>query len=152
FLADDNEGAGPDHLNFNLSALQGVIALVAPDLTWIDCVIYGPQCSDISQGRRPNGSTTYAFFDAPTPGAPNPGLIVPGSTVVINEVLAFNVSKKDGDGTPDYLELYNPSASTVDLSDMSLSDSTGNPRKYIFPPGTSLPSLGFRVMKCDTDA
>jgi hypothetical protein len=152
FLADDNEEAGPDHLNFNLSALQGMIALLASDLSWIDCVIYGPQGSDVSQGRRPNGAVSYAFFDAPTPGAPNLGLIVPGSTVVINEVLAFNVSKKDGDTTPDYLELYNPSAGVVDLADMSLSDSTSQSRQFVFPAGVNVPSLGFLVMKCDGDA
>ncbi len=72
FKADGDANAGPDHLNFRLSADRGVIALLAPDLTLIDQVVYGPQFTDVSQGRSPNGANRLVFFNQPSPGAPNP--------------------------------------------------------------------------------
>jgi hypothetical protein len=72
FEADGDSGQGPDHLNFKLAPEQGEIGLFAADLSLIDCVIYGPQQTDVSQGRSPNGATTLAFFLQPTPGVPNP--------------------------------------------------------------------------------
>ena len=61
-----------DHVDFHLSPDQGIIGLSDSDLTLIDCVIYGPQRTDISQGLSPNGGTNYAFFTVATPGSPNP--------------------------------------------------------------------------------
>ena len=71
FEADGDPGQGPDHLNFKLAPEQGEVGLFAADLSLIDSVIYGPQRTDVSQGRSPNGATTLAFFLQPTPGAPN---------------------------------------------------------------------------------
>ena len=51
FKADDDEGQGPDHTNFNLSPLQGELALFDPLLRSIDNIVYGPQRPDISEGR-----------------------------------------------------------------------------------------------------
>ncbi len=152
FTADGETDNGPEHLNFRLSPEQGMIGLSAPDLTLIDCVIYGPQTTDVSQGRQPNGSSTIAFFSTPTPGSPNPGIIIPNQTLVINEVLAYNTRLTNGFGnTPDFVELYNPSGSSVDLADMSLSDNPALPRRFVFPPGLSIPPLGYRVIQFDTD-
>jgi hypothetical protein len=72
FKADGNANAGPDHLSFKLSADRGVIALLSGNLALIDEVVYGPQTTDISQGRTPNGASRLAFFSQPSPGAPNP--------------------------------------------------------------------------------
>ncbi len=73
FTADGQPEAGADHLGFKLSALQGFIGLFAADLSLIDCVSYGPQAPDVSEGRRPSGSTNIARLTQPTPGAGNPG-------------------------------------------------------------------------------
>jgi hypothetical protein len=160
FYADDNEGAGADHLNFELAADQGMIALFDTDLTLIDCFWYGPQTNNVSQGRSPNGAGMLGWFDTPTPGFPNPGPpLPPGTHVVINEVLAANVSYNEPGTpagtkyTPDWVELFNPTVSAVDLGGMSLSDAgAGQPPvvgKFTFPPGTTIPALGYRVIACD---
>jgi hypothetical protein len=147
FIADGNPENGPDHLGFSLAAEQGTIGLYGPDLTLIDCVVYGPQRTDVSQGRRPNGSNTFAFFENPTPGSPNPAQILPGTAIVINEVLADNVTRSEVDGTvPDWIELFNPTASTVNLADMSLSVDAATPRRFVFPSG-SIPSSGYYVVR-----
>src|SRR6185436_17608703 len=72
-IADGKKNSGADHLDFKLSALQGQIALFDSDLNLVDCIFYGPQVTDVSEGRQPNGASTFAFFDQPTPGAANPG-------------------------------------------------------------------------------
>ena len=72
FKADNDPEQGVDHLNFKLAAEEGLIALLAPDLEIIDTVLYGPQRTDVSQGRSPDGSSNIAFFSTPTGGSANP--------------------------------------------------------------------------------
>jgi hypothetical protein len=151
FIADGDEDAGADHLDFQLAAEGGSIGLYHSDLSLIDCVTYGPQQTDISMGRRPNGADTLAFFDTPTPGAPNPVLILPGTTIVINEVLADNVTRAETDGTtPDWVELYNPTPNSINLVDMSISDDLEDPRRYVFPSFV-IPSGGYFVIRFEPD-
>ncbi|MEK7951508.1 lamin tail domain-containing protein [Luteolibacter soli] len=85
FKADGDPQDGADHVSFKLSASQGEIGLFDPDLGLIDQVIYGPQTTDISQGRTPDGATQIAFFTQPTPGGPNPG------STAVNEVQTMNL-------------------------------------------------------------
>ncbi len=151
FIADGQAGNGADHLNFSLGSAQGEIGLFRPDLTVIDCVYYQPQRLNISQGRSPNGSTTLAFFDTPTPGAPNPLIIDNplGGALVLNEVLANNASLVESGRTPDWIELYNGTTNTLALDDLSLTDDTLQPRRFIFPAGLTLaPAARVRVL-CD---
>ena len=73
--------------------------------------------------------------------------------LVINEILANNATLKEADGsTPDWVELYNPSTNTVDLGDMSLSDSTLTPRRWVFPGGVILPAQNYLVVRFDSGA
>ena len=60
------------HTTFSLDRDGEAIGLFAPDGSVVDLVTFGPQQSDISQGRWPDGSTApFQFFAVPTPGAPN---------------------------------------------------------------------------------
>lgn len=90
--ADNDPSQGPDHLNFKLSPAQGEIGLFDSALNYLDGVVYGPQTSDISEGRTPNGADTIAFFNQPTPGAPNPG--VTGTTVNTVNLIPVGASWK----------------------------------------------------------
>lgn len=72
FLADGDPAQGPLHLNFQLRAEQGQIALVNTNLSVIDAVVYPPQSADVAQGRFPDGAAAIVRFDRPTPGAGNP--------------------------------------------------------------------------------
>ncbi len=91
--ADGAPEKGADHLSFRLAADGGALSLVLPDLEAtglpagavrvakvLDCLLYGPQQPDRSEGRRPDGTDRFAFFDQPTPGGPNPG--GPSATVI----------------------------------------------------------------------
>lgn len=68
--------------------------------------------------------------------------------VELSEVLASNAAGTLGT-TSDLIELYNPGAAAFDLSDMSISDNPNNPRKFVFPAGTSIPALAYLVLHGD---
>jgi hypothetical protein len=78
--ADGDDRGRPGHLSFKLAAETGTIQLSTANLTPVDTINYGPQSTDISQGRTPSGSDRFAFFRQPTPGALNPGSNGGGST------------------------------------------------------------------------
>ncbi len=100
FKADSDPGQGPDHLAFKLSPQQGEIGFFDPAQNVIDRVIYGPQSTDVSQGRSPNGAATFAFFNQPTPGGPNLGTTGGGGgTGVVNLVPANQSWKYRSNGT-----------------------------------------------------
>lgn len=59
------------HTNFKLSKSGEFIGLIANDgVTWLDSLTFGPQTSDISFGRTPDGSSTWKLM-SPTPGSAN---------------------------------------------------------------------------------
>lgn len=69
FWADQSTGSG--HLGFRLFPAGGTIALLNGDLREVDSVLYGPQTTDISQGRLPDGAGRFEFFRHPSPGTTN---------------------------------------------------------------------------------
>jgi len=71
--------------------------------------------------------------------------------VVINEFMASNVAAHSTivDGTavyPDWIELYNHTEDTVLLDGWYLTDNTGNPDKWRFPNGFSVPAGGYKII------
>jgi len=66
-----NDGQESSEVNFKLSADGEIIALLNKQLNLIDQVFYGPQTTDVSQGRAPDGSSNYEFFELSTPGVAN---------------------------------------------------------------------------------
>lgn len=69
------------------------------------------------------------------------------SPVILNEFLASNgrsIEDEDGDRS-DWIELFNPSTTSVNLSDWALSDDPALPRKWQVP-GVSIPAKGFLVV------
>lgn len=72
---------------------------------------------------------------------------------VINEVMANNRSVTNADGTvTDWVELFNPAGVTLDLSNQSLTDDVTNPRRWVFPAGTTLAPRQYLVIRFDPDA
>jgi hypothetical protein len=61
----------PGHVDFRLSADVEMIGLFDSDLKGIDRVIYGPQTTNVSQGRMPDGTDNFEFFELPSPGVVN---------------------------------------------------------------------------------
>lgn len=73
--------------------------------------------------------------------------------MLINELLAVNgktLSDPQGE-YDDWLELHNTSDREVDLSGKYLSDKRDNPRKWVFPPGTTIAPGGYLIVWADED-
>jgi hypothetical protein len=72
FWADNQTDSGDRHTSFTLDSAGGSIALFGTDgMTQIDSVTYGPQATDLSYGRIPDGTGAWEYMTAPTPGAAN---------------------------------------------------------------------------------
>ena len=85
-----------------------------------------------------------------TPGKPNAD--TPEPLVVINEVLAENVSTvKNGTRFPDYVELKNVAGTDVYLQNWSLSENPAKPRKFNIPAGVVIKADGYLTIWLDDD-
>lgn len=75
--------------------------------------------------------------------------------VVINEFMASNdedsgITDPDGE-TEDWIEIFNNTNSTVDLSDYYLTDDFDNPKKWKFPAGAYLGGQEYLIVWADKD-
>lgn len=77
----------------------------------------------------------------------------PPSSIVINEVMPVNnVTAADQDGEyDDWIELYNLSSTSVNLSGYYLSDNKKEPGKWKFPQGTTIGANGYLIVWADND-
>lgn len=72
--ADEDPEQGPFHADFKLSAdgeSIGIFNNMASSYSSIDNYNFGPQQTDISLGRSPDGSSNWVYFDDPSPGSSN---------------------------------------------------------------------------------
>jgi hypothetical protein len=84
-LTADNSN-DPGHVGFRLSADGGMIGLFDSQLKEIDKILYGPQTTDVSQGRAPDGADSFDFLPLPTPGVANPSArTITATTTLVNE-------------------------------------------------------------------
>lgn len=93
----------------------------------------------------PNSSDVYM-------GLKLDGVIASASSgsVLINEILANNATTAEPDGsTPDWVEIYNPTTTAVNLAGLSLADGGGN--RWFFPPGATINGLGYFTVRFDAD-
>ncbi len=120
FVADDDESAGANHVNFNLNANRDSIALLDRHLNLIDMAIVLTQTTDVSQGLSPDGSRTVASFGLPTPGASN--VDNPVAARLLNSLriteLMYNPPGSAEDS--EFIELQNVGALPIDLTGVRL--------------------------------
>ncbi len=94
---------------------------------------------------------------APTPGLPN----TPEGAeqldaafraahasigLVINEIMASTTKAVKGSTSYDWVEIYNSTGSTIDLSGYGISDKSSHPRKWQFPQGASIKANSYLVV------
>ena len=129
-----SELAGPDQLDFKLSAAGGSIALYDESAIEIERVTYGPQNESVTQGRSPDGTATIATFTgSASPGTNNYVITYTGPR--LNEISAEEFVG--------YVELYNASGSAFDLSGMRLTSDLNDLTQYVFEPGTTIAANGY---------
>lgn len=138
----DGTLVGGNHLPFKLSSTLGeTLSIYQPNrTTLIDRISFGPQTSDVSMGRLPDGGTNILYFPGSymTPGAAN--AYHPITNVVANELLAHTDPPLE-----DAVEFYNPTATSVDIGGWWLSNNEELPWKFRIPAGTIIPPSGYVV-------
>lgn len=144
---DSQPEQGSLHTAFGLSADGEEIGLYNPDTVSVDYVRFGSQPTDISTGRFPNGTGPFSYL-IPTFNAENTNSINPG--LVINEFQAINESTASDQwgGFDDWIELYNNSNQSIDLTGYFLSDKIGSPTLYQFPD-TFIGPGEYLIVWCD---
>lgn len=148
--ADKN--AGPDHVDFKLAALGGVIELYDAAGALVQNISYQAQSEGVSEGRLPDADANIQkFAGSISPAASN--YVLSWAGPFINEFMAINKgSATMANGrVADWLELYNPSGTTFDLTGMSLAFGKATPGEWPFPSGASIPANGYLVVWCDSD-
>ena len=92
------------HASFALAKGGEAIGIFAADGTQIDAVSFGPQTSDVSQGRFPDGALNIVPMTLPTPRAANvlpntPPVLspIPDQEVTLGQTLTFTASANDAD-------------------------------------------------------
>ena len=144
------------HTSFKLNAGPGEqLGLFSTDgehVFAVDTLSFGPQSSDTSYGRLPDGGD-WQLMPNPTPGMANVSHVSPlRGTLFINEFLAANdsVLADEAGDYDDWVELYNAGHSELDLSGLFLTDNLAAPAKWPFPD-TSIPARGFLLVWADTE-
>jgi hypothetical protein len=143
------------HASFRLSAMTGSVVLSrlvngTPQI--VDYLNYSGLATNQSYGAHPQSSLRQPF-DYPTPRGVNDPTPAP-VRVFINEWMAGNSlavrDPADGDFN-DWFELYNASASPVDLSGYKLTDLLANSNKFTIPDGFVIPAGGFLLVWADEE-
>ncbi|MDL2217314.1 lamin tail domain-containing protein [Christensenellaceae bacterium OttesenSCG-928-M15] len=82
-----------------------------------------------------------------------PSLSLTTGAIRINEVVSSNGGSLIDEhlGTPDWIELYNPSDTSVNLSGCALSDNVRDPRKYVLPDVVLGPGEHLIIYACKYD-
>lgn len=75
------------------------------------------------------------------------------TSVAVNEIMAANGSTQaDQNGQfDDWIELFNKTNATIDISGFFLSDDASNRGKWKFPQGTTIPANGYLIVWADED-
>lgn len=147
-FADEQSGA--DQLEFKLPA--GGDRIVLADATGLELerVTYGAQATSVSQGRLPDGAANIITF----PGSASPGAsnyVMNWTGPILNEVLARNsrAAVSPWGNSPDFVELFNPSGTTVSVAGLGLGTSPDFSKAWKIPTGVSIPANGYLLIWCD---
>jgi hypothetical protein len=70
---DGQPDQGPLHTPFKLSASGEDIGVYEPSGDSVDELTFGPQITDVSYGRNPDGGAAWQTYTVPTPGTSNTG-------------------------------------------------------------------------------
>jgi hypothetical protein len=101
----------------------------------VDCIGFKGEENDISLGRYPDGDAYWFHLSPPSRNSTNGN---PVSSIVIDELMYHPVDSND-----EYVELYNPTAGQITLSNAQQGSwRLDGAVSYTFPSGLSIPSGG----------
>jgi hypothetical protein len=150
--ADDEEGEGPLHASFKLSAGGDAVVFSDTLLNQLDRVVFPAQTTDLGYARVPNGTGGFQIQQATYNASNNIQAVTSG--IVVNEILASNdtgATDEAGD-TEDWIELYNNNDFAVDLSGFYLTDNATSLQKWTIPAGTIIAAKGYLIVWADEES
>jgi len=142
---------GADQLEFKLPASGNTLILSSATGIELERITYAAQTTSVSQGRLPDGAASITTFPGSTsPGSTNYLLAYTGP--VLNEILSRNnrAVVSPWGNYADFVELFNPSGSPVNLTGMGLGNSTDFGDAWKFPAGTTIAGGGYLTIWCDS--
>jgi hypothetical protein len=140
-VVDDAEESG-----FGLSGSGEEVWLESASGSIADNVVFPAFEENQSYGRIPDGSGSWVILDQITRGSVNDNS-PPAPVILINEVYSTGTTEN-----PDWVEIYNGSATQTDISGYKIYDSggqAGTKDKKVFPAGSVIPAGGFLVIVVD---
>jgi len=148
--ADDEPTQGAQHAPFKLSG-DGESVYLYDGAHLIDTTTFHDLGNDEAYGRFEDGTGDWTYGLMPTPGAANLQQVGTGE-LFINEFLASNETTNfDESGDyDDWVELYNPGTTAVDLTGYHLTDDLSAPLQWTFP-AVSIPADGLLLVWCDDE-
>ena len=139
-----------DESGFGLSSSGEEVWLENAAGTIIDDIVFPALEDGQSYGRYPDGDNNLQVLFVVTPGAMNDNSAPPAPGIaLLNEVYSKGTVEN-----PDWIELYNPTSTAIDLSGYKVYDSggqSGSKPKKEFPAGTILAASGWFVIVVDTE-
>ena len=145
-----DERPGVRHIDFRLPAAGGTLLLRDPNGAELDDLSYRTQQDGESSGRYPNGNGPWVTFTTTiSPGQAN--YLPEAEGLRFNELMAINDSAViDPLGrTSDWIEIWNNSSKSIDLTGMSLSIDKIEPGQWTFPEGRKLSAKGRLLVWCN---
>jgi hypothetical protein len=125
-------------IGFAVSSSGGTLYLISADQSRVlDAVRFGAQEQGVSFGRAPDGAPLLRRLSNPTPALPNSA--AKQEDIVINEIMYKPVIGEDDD---QYIELYNGSASAINLAGWRFIDGVD----FTFPARASIGANGYLVV------
>jgi len=145
-VANESYGLNANDEYVTLTGAQVTPAALNPGQTPTDCTVPTPTPTPTPTATAtPTPTPTATATPTATPTAVPVVCAAAGSTVVINEAQTRNdVTIADGDGDfSDWIELFNPTATAVDLTGWSISDAGAT---FVLPAGATLPANGYLLI------
>ena len=147
-----------NHSPLQLPTNGASIELIGPDGTSsVDSYAYPAAVADHSWGRASDGASNSIEFASPTPTVTNQLFVIQPAGVVINEILTANqngITDNVGE-LEDWIEIYNPTNSPVNLGGYYFSDDPEVRNKWIipsvFPDSVTVPAQGWLLFWADAD-
>ena len=149
------------HTNFSINGEEETLMLSNLAGIQIDRVVVSGVEKDLSYGRNPDQLLDWQVFTLPTPMAPNTtaGMNradqflrkINYSGIYVSEVMASSstVQAFGDQAAADFVEIYNSSPQTQNISGWGLSDNPSWPRKWTFPQGTTIAPGEYKVILLD---
>lgn len=156
FASDDHQSqtGATLHAKFKLSSAGDMVVLFGPDGVVLETLSVPAMSADMSYAKTDDG---FIITEMYTPGYENTqqgyadfrsSTYLETGALIISEVVASNITTiRDDDGDfSDWIEIYNTTGRTIDLSNYALSDDPQSPVKWRFPAGCVIEPYGYYVV------